>query len=119
MIGIVLQRLFLQFFLDILLFPLWWYTDGLRRVLVSLWYNFQDVNLMLSPGLWLKNIFKPMYGQTDIQGRLMSFFMRTVNIIGRSIALLFWFFLLFIILLLWLAMPVFLIFMMIYVYTKQ
>ncbi len=119
MFGIVLQRLALQFVLDILLFPIWWYTEGLRRVLVGLFHNLQDTNLTLAPGLWLKNMFKPMYGQTDIQGRIMSFFMRLVNFIGRSIALALWIVLLVMLLAVWLLVPVFLVYMMIRVYTLQ
>ena len=119
MIGIVIQRLALQFILDVILFPIWWYTEGLRRVSLGLWNNLQDTNLTLSPGLWLKNIFKPMYGQTDFQGRLMSFFMRTVNFIGRSIALVLWFTILMFVLVFWLIIPVFVMFMIVRVYIMQ
>lgn len=38
--------------------------------------------------VWIKNIFVPMFGMHDWQSRLISFFMRVVQIIGRSIALL-------------------------------
>ena len=113
MIGIVLQRLALQLILDILLFPVWWYTEGFRRMFIMLWHNLEDTNLRLAPGLWLKNIFTPMYGQRDLQGRLMSFFMRTVNVIGRTIALLVWFMLLVFVLVFWLIIPVFIAFMII------
>ncbi len=116
MFGIVLQRLALQFILDIALFPIWWYTEGFRRVSVGLWHNLHDTNLRLAPGLWLKNIFKPMYGQRDFQGRIMSFFMRLVNVIGRSIALFFWFLILIFLLVFWLIIPVFILFMIIRVY---
>ena len=45
---------------------------------------------MLALGVWIKNIFVPMFGQRDWQSRLISVFMRIVNIVGRSIALFFW-----------------------------
>ncbi len=119
MFGIVLQRLALQLILDIALFPVWWYTEGLRRVCIGLWHNLQDTNLRLAPGLWLKNIFTPMYGQRDFQGRIMSFFMRIVNVIGRSVALLFWCIVLLCLLVAWLVVPVSLVFMMFHIYSKQ
>lgn len=45
---------------------------------------------MLNIAVWIKNIFVPMFGQRDWQSRLISIFMRTVQIIGRGIFLLFW-----------------------------
>jgi hypothetical protein len=111
MFIIVLQRLALQFVLDIILFPVWWYTGGLRRVLVGLWHSLQDTNISLAPGLWLKNIFTPMFGQNDIEGRLMSVFMRIMNIIVRSIMLYIWMMILVVGLLLWLAIPLVLIYL--------
>ena len=37
--------------------------------------------------VWIRNIFVPMFGMYDWQSRLISFFMRVVQIIGRTIAL--------------------------------
>lgn len=37
---------------------------------------------------WLKNLFRPMYGVSDLQGRIISFFMRLVVIFWYSILLL-------------------------------
>ncbi len=87
---LLLQRLTLSAALDVLYFPIWWYTEGARRALLWCVARVADANDQLSPGLWLKNIFVPMFGQTDLQGRLMSFFMRLMNVILRSIALVFW-----------------------------
>lgn len=111
MFVIVLQRLALQFVLDVVLFPVWWYTGGLRRVLVGLWHSLQDINMSLAPGLWLKNIFTPMFGQTDIEGRLMSVFMRIMNIIVRSIMVYVWIMILAVALLLWLVIPLLLVYL--------
>ena len=119
MFGIVLQRLALQFLLDSIFFPVWWYTLGLFRVSIGLWHSLQDANISLSPGLWLKNIFTPMYGQTDIEGRLMSVFMRIVNIIGRTIGLCAWIIVLLSALLLWLIIPACIVYMLFHVYVAQ
>lgn len=62
----------------------------------------------MAPGLWLKNIFVPMYGQTDWQGRIMSFFMRFVNVVGRGIGLAIYSVVIILLFFLWLAFPLFL-----------
>jgi len=83
---IALQRIFFECILDILFFPFWWYSYGLRRAFFGCYGFVQVGNITLAPGVWIKNIFVPMFGQYDWQGRLMSFFMRFVNIIYRSLA---------------------------------
>ena len=110
---LVIQRLFLELILDIIYFPLWWYTGGVKHAIKYCYGVLQSGNMVLSPMLWLKNIFVPMYGQSDFQGRLVSFFMRLVNFIGRSIALFFWLLVVIFIFLLWLAFPVFVVWMFI------
>lgn len=100
------QRLALSALLDIVYFPLWWYTTGARRALLWCAARVGDANSQLAPGLWLKNIFVPMFGQSDLQGRLMSFFMRLMNVILRSIALLFWMFGVSLLFFGWILLPV-------------
>lgn len=84
---LVFQRLALEFFLHLVFFPVWWYTKGAKKVLLSLASFWQEVNITLAPGLWLKNIFVPMFGQHDFQGRLTSFIVRSMNVVIRSCAL--------------------------------
>ena len=111
MYAIVFQRLAFQFVLDIALFPIWWYTGGLIRVLKGLVHNLADANMVLAPGLWIRNLFVPMYGQRDIGGRVMSIFMRLVNVIARFVALVVWMVILFVVLLCWIVLPAFLLYM--------
>lgn len=73
-----------------LYFPIWWYSGGVRYFFNRCYGIFLFGNTYLMPGLWLKNIFVPMYGQYDIQGRIISFIMRLVQVIARSIGLLIW-----------------------------
>ncbi len=87
---LIFQRLTIEFFFDLFYFPVWWYTVGLARHAKSCVSIFQSGNEQLAPGLWLKNIFVPMFGQYDWQGRLVSFFIRFVNVIGRFLALCVW-----------------------------
>lgn len=107
------QRLLGEFLLDFLYFPIWWYTQGAKRVLLYLVHLFLSANARLAPGLWLKNIFVPMFGQSDFQGRLMSFFMRIVNVIGRSLVVILTGFILIVLFTSWVLFPLFLVYMII------
>ncbi|HLD31659.1 MAG TPA: hypothetical protein VJB37_02070 [Patescibacteria group bacterium] len=109
---LVLQRMLLELVVDLLYFPFWWYSGGVKMIMITSGHLWQDGNLQLSPGLWLKNIFVPMFGQTDWQGRLMSIFMRLVNVIIRSFGLLIWTAIVALLPLFWLAFPIFLVYML-------
>ncbi|MBH41749.1 MAG: hypothetical protein CL685_03475 [Candidatus Magasanikbacteria bacterium] len=108
---LVLQRIFLDFLLHIVYFPVWWFTVGAKQTLFSCFHKIQQVNTSLAPGLWLKNMFVPMYGQTDFQGRLLSILMRFVNTVFRSIALLFSIFFILLFFVIWLVFPLFVVWM--------
>ncbi len=110
---LVFQRMIIEFALDVVYFPLWWYTDGLKRVAVGCWHWIEDGNDHFAPGLWLKNMFVPMFGQYDWQGRLMSLFMRFVNVVGRSVALGIWVVIIALLFLLWVIFPVFVMYMLV------
>lgn len=75
---------------DVLLFPLWWYTKGIVYTTQKLWYSARKQAARVAVGLWVKNLFVPMYGQYDWQGRVISFFVRLFQIIGRSLAYVAW-----------------------------
>ncbi len=106
----ILSKLIGQFFLDLVYFPVWWYSLGTKRAFLSCTGLIADANSNLAPGLWLKNIFVPMFGQTDWQGRITSFFMRLINVIGRGFGLLVWTTVVWILFVLWLTIPVFFLF---------
>lgn len=73
---------------DFIYFPIWWYSAGLLKTLrgVGNFYRAQEASLNFT--VWLKNIFVPMYGQYDTAGRLVSFFIRLVQIIYRGLVML-------------------------------
>ena len=73
---------------DFLYFPIWWYSTGLLKTLRGVGNFYRDQEASLNFLVWLKNIFVPMYGQYDMAGRLVSFFIRLVQIIYRGIAML-------------------------------
>ncbi len=60
----------------------------------------------LAIDIWIKNLMKPMYGQYDFTGRLISFFMRGFQIMARTLVLILWAAVVLIWLAVWLLIPV-------------
>jgi len=71
-------------------------------------------NRELGLTIWIKNIFRPMFGQYDWQGRIISFFVRVFQIIVRFVIFLFWILFSIIIFFLWILIPVFVISMVLF-----
>lgn len=73
--------------LDIIGFPVWWYSRGLLLMFKWCADTLKGYARYMAISVWIKNIFVPMFGQNDWQSRLISIFMRSVQIVGRSIGL--------------------------------
>ncbi len=99
------KYIFLDIIGNVLYFPVWWYTKGLKKSFIFCLNQIKEVEKYLALSIWIKNIFTPMYGQYDWQGRIISFFMRVIQIIFRSIFLLIWAILCFVLFLIWVALP--------------
>lgn len=110
---LIAERILLDFFLHIIWFPVWWYTLGAQMVLIGCYHLIQQTNQQFAPGLWMKNLFVPMFGQRDWQGKIMSFFMRLVNIVFRSFIVILWSLMVACLFVLWLALPLVAIFLII------
>lgn len=90
---------------DIVRWPVWWYSEGLKIAWdkIFTWtFGFQQ---RIGLSIWLKNWFRPMYGQYDWQGRIISFFFRTITIIFKVAQFLVGFSVFFILFLLYLVLP--------------
>lgn len=101
------SKIILEFVRDIVYFPLWWYSRGLYKFLLFITNFVADRERALALFVWIKNIGRPMYGQHDAAGIIISFFVRLVQIIARSIIMLFWLLIAFVVFLIWLALPFF------------
>lgn len=103
-------RILGQFILDVIYFPVWWYTRGFFKVLV--WAKHFLGARLRGSGLvvWLKNIFTPMYGQRDWAGLLISFITRVLQIIYRSVLMVIWLAYTVALICLWLAAPLYIIY---------
>lgn len=97
----------LDFIREILYFPVWWYSVGLLRAARFFWQRIKNAEIRLGVGVWVKNIFTPMFGQRDIAGVLISFFMRIFQIIVRTIVLFLWSVIVLLGFFIWIALPVF------------
>lgn len=78
----------LQVVWDFAYFPLWWYSAGLLNIIKKIGNFYLNQEKSLAFSIWLRNIFTPMYGQYDFSGRLISFFIRFVQIIFRGLLML-------------------------------
>lgn len=75
----------------VLFWPLWWYTLGLQQLLGALSKNILEEEHRIGVGLWWRNLLVPMFGQSDWQGRIISFVMRLVVGLFRSLLFVLWF----------------------------
>jgi len=73
-IAIYSLKIILEVIKDILYFPLWWYSRGFFIFVLGVLNFIKNQEKSLALFVWIKNIFKPMYGQTDWQGILVSIF---------------------------------------------
>jgi hypothetical protein len=95
-----------QFLVEFLYFPLWWYSVGFFRCLKHLASFLRGWSESLGVLVWVKNIFRPMYGQRDFASHVISFFMRSVQVVARSIAWTFWFLVALLAAAFWLLLPI-------------
>jgi len=103
---LIVQRVIWESLFDFFYFPFWWYSSGIKVILKWFVRRVSQANYRLAPFLWFKNIFVPMYGQTDWQGRLVSVFIRTINIFGRFFALVIEVLFYFVVVIVWFALPI-------------
>ena len=90
---------------DILYWPAWWYSKGLLKAGLFCLNEIKDQEERMGLRIWTKNIFTPMFAQYDIEGRIISFFMRLIQIIFRSIFLAVWVAFMLILFIVWIILP--------------
>ncbi len=112
-------KILAQFVWEVLYFPIWWYTRGFLKSLI--WAkNFLSARLRgLALLVWVKNLFTPMFGQNDWVGKLISFFMRLVQIFARTIAFIFCIAYALAGVALWLVAPLYVVYQLIFQFTGR
>jgi hypothetical protein len=101
----IIGRLFTGLFFEIIYAPVWWYSAGLAWFVGRVGASIKETSISAGLGIWVKNLFVPMYGQYDVWGRIMSFFVRFTNIIVRSLWVGLWVALCFVAICVWVALP--------------
>ncbi len=107
-------QIVLELFTDVLLFLVWWYSRGFFEMVIMLKDFLSEKEKSLAFLVWVKNIFRPMYGQYNIPGMIISFLVRTFQIIVRGTILLFWSILAAFFLCAWVVLPVLVVYEIIY-----
>ena len=103
---------------DAVQFPFWWYTTGAKKAAIFCWRKIKDIEEGLAWQVWVTNIFRPMFGQYDLAGKLISFFVRVVQIIFRSAAMILVILFFMVLFLIWLTLPIFLIYQIVITFTS-
>lgn len=101
---------------DALYFPLWWYGVGLKHTVASRVKSMNAMSNQLALKLLILNIFRPMFAQTDRAGRIISFFMRIVLLIGRLIFFAIYALVQLVMILLWIGIPIFVFYRLVGIY---
>ncbi len=92
---------------SVLYFPIWWYTLGAVRVASYGVRKLGNAGRGFGVRIWFKNLFRPMFGQYDFAGRIISFFLRLIMIGYYSVVLLVMAVFMAALFALWLALPAF------------
>ena len=90
---------------EVMYFPIWWYTTGLQKAWELCLRNSRQAGEVTGLTIWLKNIGRPMFAQSDWQARLSSLVMRLVQILIRGLGLIVWLFIIWWWLIIWLLLP--------------
>lgn len=90
---------------DLVYAPAWWYSRGLVWFLGRLRDRLVSFERNLGIGFWIHTLGRPMYGQYDIAGKIISFLMRIAVLIFRIILFVFYCLWLLILLALWILVP--------------
>lgn len=88
--ALILKYLFADLIREILFLPIWWYTIGLARMVQWCGSSIKHAAQTTGLSIWAKNLFVPMYGETSISGKLISFFIRLIMVIVRGFATFIW-----------------------------
>lgn len=87
---LVLKYILADFLREILFLPFWWYSIGLARMVQWCGHSIKSAAQTTGLTIWAKNLFVPMYGETSVSGKLISFFIRLVMVIFRGIGTFVW-----------------------------
>lgn len=96
----------LDLVLDIVRFPAWWYSRGAVRA--GQWYvrSLGDAIDRLALKVLAQNLGRPMFGDYTREGRIISFFMRIIQLVISAILFAAWWAVLTVVLIVYLLLPI-------------
>jgi hypothetical protein len=104
-------KIFLMVLIDeiktILYFPIWWYSRGFLEMLKRAKNFIISIEQGLGFWIWVKNLFVPMFGQRDLSGRIISFFLRLFQIFVKGLVLVIVIVIVIVVIIVWLVLPIF------------
>ena len=107
---VFLKDFFLDTVWEILYFPAWWYSRGLKNALIFCWTKIRNSWRFLALSIIFSSFFKPMFAQKGWDAYVLTLMVRSWQILWRLILFscisLFWFCLF----LIWIILPLFLIY---------
>lgn len=80
-----IRFIIVDFVLNVVYFPLWWYTTGLLKVVKMIQREAGGLIRSLNLKTLARFLFKPMFGQNDIWGRIISFYVRSVHFVVLTV----------------------------------
>lgn len=106
---IFIKDIFLDVVWEILYFPLWWYSRGLKNAGLFCLQRIKDTWRVLSLSIILNSFFKPMFAQRGWDAYILTLMVRCWQIFWRFIVMfvfvVFWL----CIFLIWITLPIFII----------
>lgn len=84
LVIILTKSILLDAIQNFLYFPIWWYTVGVKKRFLGLINGVSNLFRNLALKLMFTHLFKPMFGERSVSGRIISFFMRLIILIWRS-----------------------------------
>lgn len=102
----IFKLIFIDLILEIIYFPLWWYSSGLYRAGLFCLQQIKKQWNNMGLSIHFKFLFKPMYAQRDFTGRVISFFARFIQLIFKSLAFVVFGLISLGIFLLWIVLPI-------------
>ncbi len=107
--SVFIKDVFLDTIWQICYFPVWWYSQGLKKTALFCWQRVKDGWRVLALLILIKSFFKPMYAQTGWAAYALSLNTHFWQIIWRSFLMTVWVVFWLLVLLGWLILPIFVI----------
>jgi len=105
----IYKDLFLDALWQIVHFPYWWYSKGLKKAGFFCLSQIKKGWQALALAILFKNFFKSMYGERGFSAYFLSFMVRVSQIIWRVFFMLIWTAAWIIVFILWIFLPLFII----------